>query len=493
MYNPTLKEFFLDNPELKEMWSPKNPDSKLNFSKESDKPAIWDCPKCHNESEIVIQRKTHNKDMCYSCNPGKKVIAGVNDLATLRPDVAKELHKDNEISPSKLACNSKKKLKWQCSYCGNIWRSEVYSRTRKHNCPQCVQRRITAKGRQRDGSLLLAVGHFIEESIPGEIKDFLVSTNPEKEYERLYDTSRRKKANWKCKICDKSWTETPKKFLEYKSCPFCDGGGMNSRGVRLPYEKTLSKILDENTELREEYLKCKDNPEPNNISYQSAQMVHWKCNKGHIWSTPVYQRVKRNNGKTNCPKCHAISMSSRSEREVLEYVRSILPDTEVKANDRKQIYPQELDIYIPSKNIAIEYNGLYWHSNKFINRTYHKDKYLKAQEKGIQIITVWEDNWKYQQEVVKKMLRHKLGCDTDTVYARKCTIDSSLTYKECEKFMNDNHIQGAMRGSIHLGLKHNDELVSLMVFTIRKSEANLVRYCTSKKCYRRIYETSEIC
>ena len=67
-------------------------------------------------------------------------------------------------------------------------------------------------------------------------------------------------------------------------------------------------------------------------------------------------------------------------------------------NCRNIIAPLEIDIFIPSKNIAIEYDGLYWHSsNKFSGRTiekkYHLNKTEQCLKKGIKLIHIFENEW----------------------------------------------------------------------------------------------------
>ena len=87
-----------------------------------------------------------------------------------------------------------------------------------------------------------------------------------------------------------------------------------------------------------------------------------------------------------------------------------------------------MDIYIPSKNIAIEYNGLYWHSEKLgKHKDYHLDKTKLANSLGVRLIHIFEDEWKGNKDVVKNRLRHILGCVKGMIYARKCTISEINT------------------------------------------------------------------
>lgn len=134
-------------------------------------------------------------------------------------------------------------------------------------------------------------------------------------------------------------------------------------------------------------------------------------------------------------------------------------------NDRVVISPYELDFFIPSKQIAIEYNGIHWHSECFkTNRNYHKNKTDMCAALGIQLIHIFEDDWVNNTQVIKQMLCVKLGEDVrPSVYARN-TVIRSVTNGERDVFLDLHHIQGRGRGSVVYGLFNNNELVSVIVF-----------------------------
>ena len=119
-----------------------------------------------------------------------------------------------------------------------------------------------------------------------------------------------------------------------------------------------------------------------------------------------------------------MSLTSKAEKEVAEYVISLLGEDAVETSNRFIINPYELDIYIPELSIAIEFNGIYWHTeSQGKDKRYHYNKWEKCKDKGIQLITIWEDEWRDKQDIVKSMLAHKLGVSQDRkVYARNTTI-----------------------------------------------------------------------
>ena len=92
------------------------------------------------------------------------------------------------------------------------------------------------------------------------------------------------------------------------------------------------------------------------------------------------------NGK-GCPKCGFIF--NKSEDELKDFIKNV--NIDFIENSREIITPLELDIFIPSHNIAIEYNGLYWHSELHKTNDYHLTKTKECENKGIQLIHIFED------------------------------------------------------------------------------------------------------
>jgi len=125
----------------------------------------------------------------------------------------------------------------------------------------------------------------------------------------------------------------------------------------------------------------------------------------------------------------------------------------------------ELDFYIPSRNIAIEVDGLFWHSSaNLLNDNYHLYKTDKCAESGIQLIHIFEDELILKQDIVYSVLRSKLGLLTKKIYARKCIVQE-IPSIQCNEFLNKNHLQGSDSSPIKLGLFYNEELVSVMTFS----------------------------
>ena len=215
---------------------------------------------------------------------------------------------------------------------------------------------------------------------------------------------------------------------------------------------------------------------------------HPECNKCqekfYITNDLIqYSRIKSN--VETCTKLYPIkSLSSNMELIItnlldeynIEYIR----------NDRTILSGKEIDIYIPSHKLAIECNGVYWHSDKYKDKNYHINKYNQCKSNGIMLVQIWEDWLKNKPEIVKSILLNKLGLLDNTIYARKCII-KEVGSQESNIFLDNNHIQGRSSASVKLGLYYNDELVSLMTFSSprinmgakqHKQQWELVRFCS---------------
>jgi hypothetical protein len=191
-----------------------------------------------------------------------------------------------------------------------------------------------------------------------------------------------------------------------------------------------------------------------------------------------------------CEK-HIRGFNSKPEMEIFNYVNSLVPDVKKhwicgnNINKKYNISRIELDVYSPSLKLAFEHNGVYYHSDKFIknktNKNYHLNKWNICKDNGIQLITIWGDDWIYKKNIVKSIINYKINNVQNKIYAIKCTIKLVDT-NESKKFLTENHLQGNCISSIKLGLYYNDELVSLMLFSKRKinnhNQFELLRFCS---------------
>lgn len=159
------------------------------------------------------------------------------------------------------------------------------------------------------------------------------------------------------------------------------------------------------------------------------------------------------------------NQSSHGEKEIVSFIKSICT-LEVIENTKKLITPYELDVYIPEKKVAIEYNGTYWHSFQLgTPKNYHFMKSKMCEDLGIRLIHVYEYQWQdpIKREILKSIIKNAIGINDNKIYARKCEI-KELSKVDVENFSIRNSLHGHRNASVYLGLFYNNELVELMSF-----------------------------
>jgi very-short-patch-repair endonuclease/endogenous inhibitor of DNA gyrase (YacG/DUF329 family) len=167
--------------------------------------------------------------------------------------------------------------------------------------------------------------------------------------------------------------------------------------------------------------------------------------------------------------------SSFFEKQLADYIKSL--NVMVLENDRNLIPPYELDIVIPSEKIAIEYCGLYWHNELHKSKDYHKNKTEFCKDVGYKLLTIFEDEWREKEEIIKSTIKYHLNKINDKIYARKCEIKEVVT-KDKKSFFNETHIQGNGPSSINVGLYFHNELVACIGFIRNKNTLLLNRFST---------------
>jgi hypothetical protein len=199
-----------------------------------------------------------------------------------------------------------------------------------------------------------------------------------------------------------------------------------------------------------------------------------------IWDTTVINYLRK----------HGITpikyYSSIGQHQIVEFLKSLGVEN-ITINNRTMIYPIELDIFLPDYNLAIEYNGLYWHSEAAgKDARYHLKKTEACESKGIRLIQIFEDEWFNMQQQCKDTLRHLLNKSPKGVYARNVTI-KEIEWNIAQDFLNKHHLLGAgSPGSYRIGAYTNSgELIGVMVFGKSSSEGTneleLKRFVTNKQ------------
>lgn len=163
-------------------------------------------------------------------------------------------------------------------------------------------------------------------------------------------------------------------------------------------------------------------------------------------------------------KCNACFPKGRSseENDMFHFIQSLASDA--ISNDRKTIYPKEIDVFVPSKNYGFEYCGLYYHSDAAPepkSKDYHLSKLMKAVEKGINLVQIFGDEWKFKRTICESMIRHRLGGSKKRIHARLCAVET-VEWKEASKFFDETHIAGATPSIGYFALKYKEEIVAML-------------------------------
>jgi hypothetical protein len=267
---------------------------------------------------------------------------------------------------------------------------------------------------------------------------------------------------------------------------------MDRYGVEHPWSNPdiHSKTIDRFYSYYEDRINCKlDKEKYKFIGFKkndTTQLLFNCIDCSKNFDILTYQFYYRSNNKIDiCTNCHPISDSSSiKQNDLFEFI-SNTHTGDINENIRDIIYPYEIDVFLEDKKIGFEFNGLFWHSSKFKDKNYHKNKYEKSLENNIQLITIWEDDWTLKQDIIKSFILNKLDKTPNRIFARNCSI-KEVSYKESQSFLDDNHLQGDCKSSIRIGLYFENNLVSLMTFS-------KLRLPLSQKNTGNIFELTRFC
>ena len=282
-----------------------------------------------------------------------------------------------------------------------------------------------------------------------------------------------KNMHTKVKIIDRDLKEDGTEYGEYWQEPV-----VHLKGCGHPL-KGIKKQVEKRTLTTDEFI-CKSKILHNDSNYNYSK-VHYINNKTKVIITcPKHGDflISPDNflqGK-GCPKCG--NHLSHAEDEIHNMISEYYA---VERNNRNMLNGLEIDIFIPSLKIGIEYNGLRWHSEVFgKDKNYHLNKLKRATEKNVKLIQIFEDEYIQHKEIVINKIKHLIGVDNiikEKIYARKCQI-KTITNKTAEVFLNRNHIQGYKRSKLHYGAFLNEKLIAVMSFTKHEKEWILERFAS---------------
>lgn len=453
---PGINDLATTHPHIAKEFHPElNTRSSTSLSAGS-KESVWWVADCGHEWKQSVGKRTARGDGCPYCAPaGTKLLPGFNDLATRFPEVAAEWHPENELTAAEVFPMSGKTYRWRGG-CGHEWECSIANRTHnKSGCPYCAANPKVLAGFNDLATLnpkIAAQWHPTKNSkAPSEV----VTGTPQRFW-------------WKCDKGHEWISEVNSRARGNTGCPFC------SKRRAYPGESDLGTLRPE---IAEQW-SGRNGLTPRDVTQNSPRRVWWECGKGHEWRASVNDRTRADGRHTGCPTCAASTYVSRAESELADYVGSL---TEIETSYRGLSGVHEVDIAVPSKRIAIEFNGLYWHNENVRGGDYHQIKTEAVEAQGWSLIHVWEDDWNGRKDVVKRMVARKLGLSRETrTNARDMTV-AVITAAQARSFLEQNHVQGSSSGSVRMGLFSGTDLKAVLIMKRRTEEEwELVRFATSE-------------
>lgn len=385
-----------------------------------------ECPECQ-------KIRLHNK----FAKTTKEFVEKAQSVHKNKYDYSKAEYKDNKI-----------KVCITCHKHGDFWQLPN-DHLRGQGCPQCGQDSMWDKR-----------GRMTTEKI---VKRFIEVHGDKYNYDNVNYISPRDKVEI---ICKKHgvFLQFPYSHLQGCGCPKC---GLETLSKR--FAKTTEEFI---TEAKGVHGNLYDYSK---VDYKnSATKVEIVCKKhGSFWQNPM-SHLKG----IKCPMCYAELSVSKNEIEFQHYVKNLCIDDVVKFNVRNIISPLELDVVNETKKVAIEYDGLYWHSDiKLKDPLYHLNKTNLCTNKGYRLIHIFEDEWLNKRGCVESLIEEVMNKIPNVILADDCDC-TKISLDKYTKFVNDNNIESNNSADITYGLYNSNELVSVIgIQSIQNRAYKIVLRC----------------
>lgn len=302
---------------------------------------------------------------CPYCSHNKPIV-GETDLGTMYPALSLEWNhkRNNGLLPSDVLLFSNKKVWWICAE-GHEWESKICNRTIAGlGCPYCSNQKIL-------------VGYNDFESLcPDLAKEWDYSKNQRKPSD--YSKSSTIKVWWTCPNGHSYEASIDSRVNGKTACPYC---------ANQKVFKGFNDFLTLNPDLAKEWDYENNELKPDEVSPYSHTKVWWICKNKHHYQSSLANRCSNGQG---CPYCNKRKKSSFPEQAIYYYVKSVFPEAINGYKDEEVLGKRmELDIFIPSTNVGIEYDGRVFHGKQ----SHEKDdrKYELCHSHGIKLIRISED------------------------------------------------------------------------------------------------------
>ena len=379
---PICNSFGYQYPTIAKEWHPtKNSKSPYEITKGSNFKAWWKCPKGDDHVwKASPNTRTNRKSGCPFCSG--LIASQSTSLKVLHPKLSQEWHpiKNQKLKPENVRPGSDKKVWWKCPKGDDHeWEATISSRVHGKGCPYCSGHKASAKTSLLNRNLQLA-------------NEFHPTKNKNLRPENITLFSH-KKVWW---ICSENkthiWKATVANRAKGDNCPICAGLIVNEDNC---LAKTHPKIAKQWHPTKNGKLTPFDIHSGN-----QTRKIWWKCDKGddHEWQTKTNQRK---NG-TGCPFCH-LTPQSKQELIITFELSKFYKDINPKGyKTRLNGKLRAIDIFIPDLNLAIEFDGSYWHKDK---RAIDKIKSEMLMDEGYKVIRIREQPLKkiHDNDIISKL------------------------------------------------------------------------------------------
>ena len=423
--------------------------SKVEYKNMTNKVCII----CPEHGEFYQTPHAHLKGQsCPKCSLEKRKLKRLYTTETFIKK-ASIRHKNKYNYSKTVYVDSHTKVCIICPEHGEFWQ-QANNHLHGDGCPECKKYNLSKL------------------NITDRAENFISNAN--EKYKSKYDYSKVEYVNNSTKVCiicpehGEFW-QTP--FCHMQSahgCPICGENAKNEK----------------HRQTTEDFIKKAKTVHGNKYSYEET--VYYNPQTLITITCPIHgdfqQMPYQHLDGCGCQKC--AYTTSKYEKEIYDYIKTIDNNIEIFSNNRSILEGYELDIYLPKHNIAIEFNGLFWHSNAKKKNNYHITKTNICNEKNVKLIHIFEDEWIYKSKSCEKLFTDLLTNNTN--------IDSSIdliNFETAKKFHEENSLYHTKCGDINIGYFSNGNLKDLL--SLRKKSNGcfeIVSFGHNKQILKNLFE-----
>ncbi len=379
-------------PELATEWSEKNLPLTPDDVPFGSNKLYWWKGSCGHEWQTSAKARSHG-EKCPIC-ANMRIISGINDLSTLKPELADEWSDKNlPLTPNNVGIGSHKKVWWR-GKCGHEWDAPIRNRVKGAGCPYCSHNKVLAGFNDLETLYPNVAKEWSDKNfplLPSQVTAFAnkkvwwkcseghewfthISTRSygskcpycsgikllkghndfETQYPELAAEWSERNGNiepymvnarstksvwWRCSRCGNEWLMQVKTRATGGMCPICA-----EREVKPGINDLATKYPD----LLLEWDYKKNKIDPTKIIFKSYKRAWWICEFGHSWNAPISDRTMHG---ITCKECDAEFAASLPALLTLYYARKSSLKVIAMSDD---VIGLPLDAYLPALNIAID-------------------------------------------------------------------------------------------------------------------------------------------